>query len=115
MREDSRNGSISGQVAFASDDNNEHLVLLALKVIVPFAKLVKRLLIINGVAEDSDTGISKEEVSKVVDRSITSCIPNIELEFVLVDLDELSVVLNHIGSLLGLASLGTSLHEGADD
>ena len=108
-------GSICGQVTLASNNDNKHLLLLALQVIIPLAQLVKGLLIIDGIAENTDTGVSEEEMGKVVDRGITSCIPNIQLDFMLVHLDQFGVVLNHICSLLGLAFLRATLHEGADD
>ena len=62
-------------------------------MIVPLAELIERLLIIDGVTEHSDASIGEEEVSQVVDGSITSSIPNIELHFMLINLDQLCIVL----------------------
>lgn len=62
-------------------------------MLVPLAELVERLLIIDSVAEHSNTSISEEEVSQVVDRGVASGIPNIELHSMLVNVDKFSIVL----------------------
>ena len=62
-------------------------------MLVPLAELVERLLIIDSVAEHSNTGICEEEVSQVVDRGVASGIPNIELHSMLVNVDKFSIVL----------------------
>ena len=108
-------GSVCGQITLASNDNNEHLLILALEVLIPFTELVKRLLIIDGVTENSNAGIGEEEVSKVMNGGVTSCIPNIQLHFLVVYLNELGVVLNHIGSGHSFTFLRVSLHERAND
>ena len=93
MREDCWYSSALCQITFASNDDNEHLSRLAFQMLVPLAELVERLLIIDSVAEHSNTGIGEEEVSQVVDRGVASSIPNIELHSMLVHIDKFSIVL----------------------
>ena len=93
LRENFRYGSVPSKVTLASHDDDEHLWLLALKMIVPLTKLVERIFIIDGIAEDSNSSIFEEEVSQVVDGCITSSIPNIKLNFLIVYCDELCVIL----------------------
>ena len=63
---DTSRPSVRGQITFTTHDDNEHLLVLALQVLVPLAELVKRLLIIDGIAEDTDTCISQEQMRKIV-------------------------------------------------
>ena len=93
MSEDGGYGSVLGQITFAPDYDDEHLLVLALKMFVPLTELIERLLIIDGVTEHSDAGIVEEEVSQVVDGSITSGVPNIELNSLTINFDQLGIIL----------------------
>ena len=93
LREDCGYSSALCQITFAPNDDNEHFSRLALQMFVPLAELVERLLIIDSVAEHSNTGIREEEVSQVMDGGITSSIPNIELHSMFVNVDKFSIVL----------------------
>ena len=93
LREDCGYSSALCQITFAPNDDNEHFSRLALQMLVPLAELVERLLIIDSVAQHSNTGIVQEEVSQVVDRGVASSIPNIELHLVIANVDKFSIVL----------------------
>ena len=60
---------------------------------VPLTELIERRLIIDGVAKHSDAGFIEEEVGQVVDLSITSGVPNIELHSLTINFDQLCIIL----------------------
>ena len=84
-------------------------------MIIPFAKLIEGLFIIDGVAEHTDASISEEEMRQVMHGGVARRVPNVQLHLVLVDLDQLGVVLDHVRRREHLALLLLALHERADD
>ena len=84
-------------------------------MVIPLLELIKRLFIIDGIAEDTDTSIVEEKVSEIMHRGVARCVPNIQLHLVLVDLDQLGVVLDHLCLLKDFAPLLFTFHERADN
>ena len=104
--------TVFSQIALASDNHDEHLVLaLVLDVICPLSQLIVAALIINGIAEDSDLGTVAEHVRQVMDLLVTSRVPNVQRQLVIVtclvlNIDDLGVVLDGVRAILLLALYG---------
>ena len=106
------------QITLCADKYDEE-VILVLKMLSPLLQLVVRVLLVDRVAQDADTGSIKEQMRQIVHILVTGSIPNVQCQFMLlavavVDLEHLCEILHDISRLYCRASLRLIRDEGID-
>ena len=85
----------------------------------PFTQLIKRVLIVNGIYEDSYICIFEEKMCQIMCSRITRSIPDHHSELMFLSLRILGLhhfveVLHNLSGLLGFTPLRVIFHEGVD-
>jgi len=112
-----RHSPCFGQVTPCANQNQEDVVsaLIAYQL-VPLVHIVKRSPIVNAVAENANLDISEEEMGQIFNFLVTSCIPNIQLQLLLLvvisrEFDHFSEILHSVCHLFSTTALGCVVHE----
>ena len=96
LRVECWHSSAQCQITFCSNDDGKYLFRFVFHILIPLTELVEWLPIINSVDEYYNTTIFEEEMSQVMNNSIASTIPNIELQSISINFLQLPAVLRFL-------------------